>query len=218
MTHDEVLALIDALDPENDRDLTAAIEHIRLVVGNNTKTAIATLNARPDIQEALGIIDAWVERASTALDESSRLIPGAADVVRQGEETLDGFISDTDPERRDTWKDQSEDPQSWAAKIILRMSWFRDWLRRQVESSNLATPYKRWVSRLDPKTCRYCRALHDTVIPVGESFVAAATAAGFRRIYGGLFAPPLHPRCRCRLVGVNQAEYDRLNLSQATAA
>lgn len=89
---------------------------------------------------------------------------------------------------------------------------------------------KSWRSKLRPRTCRWCRLLHGTMIPLEEEFphgdpVAlpqqrtrrVATPAGARRydraigqpviftfppgVWGGrLEGPPRHPECECELV------------------
>jgi hypothetical protein len=43
---------------------------------------------------------------------------------------------------------------------------------------------KRWVAKKDGKTCMWCRFLDGTTVP----------------LHGMLPGPPLHPRCRCRIV------------------
>jgi hypothetical protein len=64
---------------------------------------------------------------------------------------------------------------------------------------------KRWVASMDgkdPRSCVWCRALHGTVIPLGEEFSHGAPAQGKHHeiappaVYRGrLTGPPRHPNC-----------------------
>jgi hypothetical protein len=214
---DQLLAQIDALHP-GDHDVAAALAFIRLVVANNPNKSAAEIVARIDVQHALAVIDGWLSDSRLAVTALVGEIPAAAEIVRPAAaDTLDRIEFDTRVENRiGQWRADAEEPETWAAKIVLRMQWFRDWLAKQAAWATLGAPYKRWVSRLDPKTCVYCRGLHGVVMPVGASFAIEAGRIGYRRIYGGLFAPPLHPRCRCRLEPVSQTEYDAITRARAS--
>jgi hypothetical protein len=205
-----LLELIESLDTKS-HDLSGALGFLRSVVATTPTKSAAQLEGRPDVQEALQVISDWVADAHKAAQTLETLAPQGAGrlVAEQVDKTLDGFTHDTSLDRIDEWRDDDTPVDTWAARIILRMQWLKEWLRAQVDWLGLGTAYKRWVSRLDASTCKYCRGLHGTVLPVGASFLTAAAQLGYTRTYGGLFAPPLHPRCRCRLEGVTQAEYDR---------
>jgi len=98
-------------------------------------------------------------------------------------------------------------------------------LRRQQAGEHLG---KMWVSLLKPTTCRWCRALHGTVVPLGAEFDHGEphetphhklrhvrTPAGERhfhrqigapiifsyppKVWGQLLGPPRHPGCECRI-------------------
>lgn len=212
MTHEELITLIDSIETDT-KEVAEALAFIRLVVKNNPKKTPAQIMQRPDIQEALGVIDGWLRKAREAVEAVAAELPAEAVEIATGAatETLDKLETDTRIEDRiGEWQASDEPPESWAAKIVLRMQWFIDWLRSMVEWIALGAPYKRWVSRLDEKTCKFCRGLHGAVLPVGASFAIEAAKVGFTRIYGGLFAPPLHPNCRCTLRPVSQARYNQL--------
>jgi hypothetical protein len=215
MTTAELLALIDSLDTSNHPYLTGALSFLRSVVATNPMKSAAQLQERPDVQQALQIIAKWVADAKTSTAGLVTLSPvGAAQVIEAATRpTIDAVVHDTSlVDRQEEWL-ASDDHTSWAAKIILRMQWLKDWLHKQAGWVALDAPYKRWVSRLDASTCTFCRGLHGTVLPVSSSFMSTATALGFKRPYGGLFAPPLHPRCRCELEAVSQAEHDLADTS-----
>jgi hypothetical protein len=77
---------------------------------------------------------------------------------------------------------------------------------------------KRWVASMDgkdPRSCYWCRKLHGTTIPLGDSFLSylpgAVDLTGHGHLTqppkpyrGALQAPPLHPRCRCKIVIVSE--------------
>ncbi len=61
---------------------------------------------------------------------------------------------------------------------------------------------KQWAATAaDP--CPSCRALHGTVLPVGEEFdpyVASSAKWTPPKVWRDLQGPPRHPNCRCRLI------------------
>jgi hypothetical protein len=74
---------------------------------------------------------------------------------------------------------------------------------------------KRWMSRRDGRACHWCRNLDGVTIGLDDSFLpylgGAADLSGHGHLTqppgpyrGELFAPPLHPRCRCKLMIVTE--------------
>lgn len=56
---------------------------------------------------------------------------------------------------------------------------------------------KVWTANfVDNDPCSHCRTLHGTEVALEESFPADASLS----VYGNLYGPPRHPRCRCFLV------------------
>lgn len=97
-----------------------------------------------------------------------------------------------------------------AARLVLE-----EGRARQAAGEKLA---KRWeISRSQPeKACHWCRSLDGVTIGLEDSFLpylaGPADLSGHGRLtqppkpYRGLLqGPPLHPRCRCRIVLVEQA-------------
>lgn len=208
MTPDEIFDLIEDLHPDKNKDITEALAFIRLVVKNNPKKTAAQIYARSDVKEALGVLEDWSKKALEASKQVVVEVPKkvATEVVDQATETVTGIVEDVRPTETTVEKWREDDPTAWAAQIILRMAWFVEWLLGQANTFLLTGKYKRWVSRLAPNTCKFCRALHGTVVPIYASFAPAAIAAGYPKkyIYAGLFSPPLHPRCQCTCVSVNR--------------
>lgn len=195
---------IEQLDPRNDTSLKSALAFLRLVMRNNPDRPIEEIFGRPDTQSALTVVNNWIseaERTAVVVIAESPVIPAQAiaDVSAEVEDTIAKLRRDTDvtEENRDSWREDTKD-LPWIARIILRMWWLIQWLLGLV-GVPLGALTKTWISRLAENTCRFCRALHGTTIPVGDSFAAYARRAGVKRVYGGLYAPPLHPRCQCRL-------------------
>lgn len=50
--------------------------------------------------------------------------------------------------------------------------------------------FRMWWTMLDERVCPICRPLHGQIRPIGVSFD------------GGIDSPPVHPLCRCSIVGV----------------
>lgn len=81
--------------------------------------------------------------------------------------------------------------------------------RRLAEGRRQSGVLKRWVSRKDSKVCPWCRWLDSQdPIPIDAEFSRPPNIGGHAgpRIYLDLLGPPLHPRCRCRLVLVPARE------------
>jgi hypothetical protein len=195
----ELFLLIESLKPEG-RQIPEALLFLRLVVANNPKKTDAEIVQRPDVNQAFEALERWIIDAVKTIKVVNSILPVADNLItKSAEETLETFAEDFHRDRIADWRNDQEKMSQWIARILLRMNWFVDWLRSQVEFLTTNAPYKRWVSRLASNTCKYCRALHGTILPIEKSFAPAARKAGFKRIYGGLYAPPLHPRCQCRL-------------------
>lgn len=213
MTREELLDQAQSLEPTPE--ITQALAFLMLVTRNNPDKTAAQITRRTDVQEALAVIEAWVSKANAAVDALTQSLPPqvAVTISREARRTVRGIRDDAQvtTARAGEWHALSDqEATNWSARIVLRMQWFMEWLRGQIESLLLSAPYKKWMSRLAPNTCRYCRALHGVVLPAGASFAVEAVKAGFLRVYGGLYAPPLHPHCQCWVVGVSQAEFDSL--------
>lgn len=213
MERNDILSSLDDLNPE-EKQISQALAFLRLVVENNPKKTAEQIRVRPDVQQALEIINRWISDVGELVDEVIKIVPKQAvkDITKSVDKTLSSFeaeISISD-QRLGEWRDGSESSEAWAAKIILRMSWLIDWIRAQVEGLTLGAPYKRWNCRMSPNSCVYCRGLNGVVLPAGKSFKTEAKKLGFTRIYGGLFGPKLHPRCMCYLTPVSQEEFDSL--------
>lgn len=213
MNRAELLALIESLNPDNTQ-IAGALGFIRLVVENNPNKTAAQIEKRPDVQQALQVIQDWVDQAESVVTEVVNALPvGQGAAARDLGKTLDTFEFDVDvsDSNLEKWRLGEESREVWTARMLLRMNWFVDWLRGVAGNLLIGSPYKRWVSRLAPNTCKYCAGLHGVVLPMGKSFLAEAKKLGFKRPYGGLYGPPLHPRCQCWLVPVTQAEVDALS-------
>lgn len=190
MTHAE---LVETLQ----EDVTDALAFLNLVVENNPGRDLTELEARPDVQEALGTILDWLDEVQDFVEETLPQPRMEAD-IEAVQQTLDRATTDV------------VDRQFWATphqtrQLRLRLEWLMDWLLLPLQLiavllSNNPPTRKTWMSRLDPTTCRYCRALHGITIGVNDSFEPYARAAGWARVYGSLLTPPLHPRCRCQIV------------------
>jgi hypothetical protein len=206
---EDFLGRLDALQPDNT-DVSEALAFIRLVVKNNPGRPAQEIMARDDVREAMAVVDDWLDD-TRALVQSLPNPPGTATAATN--QTLTGLERDTrvTDARLAQWADSPEPADQWAAKVVLRMQWLLDWIEKLAGWLALGAPYKRWVSRLDPTTCKYCRGLHGAVLPATASFALEASLLGYTRVYGGLYAPPLHPRCRCWLEPVSQAEYEALS-------
>lgn len=213
MDPQELLALVDSLEPEG-QSLPDALALLRLVVINNPEKTATELRERSDVRDAIAAVELWLADASAAVIVVAGALPVAAGraMRRDTALTLTKFREDItfNDARIGEWREDPTPHEVWGSRIVLRIQWFLDWLRRQVEWMGLRASYKRWVSQLAPNTCSYCRALHGVVLPVGRSFAAEARKVGWTRIYGGLFGPPLHPSCQCWLEAFTQEEYDAL--------
>jgi hypothetical protein len=214
VTREELLALIDSLNPEA-QEIAAALGFIRLVVKNNPMKTAEQIRRRSDVQQALRVIEDWVKSTEEATVQALLSLPVAKSKIAQDVgKTLDQFEAETDitDENLDTWRVGEQTDEAWTASMLLRMTWLVEWLRKLVEGLTLTTPYKVWRSRLADNTCKWCRALHGTVLPAGKSFAPTLLALGYPKkyLYGGLYAPGLHPRCACWLEGVSQTEYQTL--------
>lgn len=217
MTREELLALIDTLEPENTQILQALL-FLRLVVENNPMKTPEQIEKRPDVQQALKVIQDWVDATEAAIVQIIPVLPaGKGPISTDLGKTLDTLEDEfkVNETNIDQWRQSEVLKEQWGASILLRMTWLVDWLRKTVENLTLGGPYKRWVSRLAENTCKFCRGLHGTVVPSGVSFLPAAKKLGYKHAYGGLFSPPLHPRCRCYLLAMSEAEYEAWRYEQS---
>lgn len=195
-----------ALDPRGENSaVSIALAFLRLVVRNNPNAKIMDMLARPDVKSAHQVISDWLSRARAASTSILTDAPSVPDWALEGvkteaQGTLAKLRRDTRISRANIAKWRDDDPTAWAAQIVLRMNWFREWLQtHQDQQPPAGAQYKTWVSRLAENTCKYCARLHGTTIPITDSFAPYAQGVGFPKVYGGLFGPPMHPNCQCGL-------------------
>lgn len=62
----------------------------------------------------------------------------------------------------------------------------------------LAGINRRWVSRNDANTCKWCKALHGKVVAPGQPFPKGKGLKTYKN--KPLWRPPRHPNCRCVVV------------------
>jgi len=72
--------------------------------------------------------------------------------------------------------------------------------------------FKEWYNPIDQRTCPFCVEMNGTVIAIGDPYwgqgqeMTVADAAGktqrLKFSYEQVDHPPLHPNCRCTLLGV----------------
>jgi hypothetical protein len=208
---EEALKAAEGIKPP--AQLSQALGFVRLVFENNPAKSQADILKRPDVQQALAVIVEWVEKTKETVghlaDEApEHLAEHVAKVIEQSNTTLDKYVAETKPSQLQK-KQVGLSPKeydAWAAQFALRVNWFSEFIRAAVEAFRLSAPFKRWVSKLTDVTCKYCKALHGTVVPVGASFAPAAVAAGYpaKWVYAGLYGPRLHPHCQCTLQGVQK--------------
>lgn len=211
MDKSEILALLDELEPQRT-NVSEALAFIRLVVSNNPLKSAADISKRPDVKQAQAVLLDWVDRAETVVKEVVKDLPKSARnvVFEDSNKTLESFKKDVTitEVRVSEWLADENNATRWSASIVLRMTWYVDWLRRIHEFSNFDAPYKRWVCQMRENSCSYCKAMNGTILSKGRSFASKAKQVGFKRVYGGLYAPGLHPRCLCFLVPATKEEYD----------
>jgi hypothetical protein len=199
VTSDEVAVLLASLAT----DVLVSLVHLRLVVRNNPLARAADLLARPDIGSVVDLLGRWFDRAEALIDRLAAETPlsPAGDTIQADamRETIARMRTETaiNDQNVDQW--QAEDPaeeQAWLARMQLRQGWFASFLEALLGAEVPAhASTKTWTSRLDSRTCSYCARLHGVTIELTESFAGHARAAGWSKVYGGLYGPPLHPSC-----------------------
>lgn len=206
----DLLQQVAGLDLKDPDDVGRALTFLRLVMINNPGRPPEDLTTRSDVTSAIAVVEGWLTRArSVAAAVADQVIGSAQDEIRSSlQQTLAKIALDTQFSAHNalTWQAQGADavvPET--AKIILRMHYAQDFLDQTVRNMLRDLPYRRWVARKDKVCCRYCKALDGTVVTAEESFAQAAASAGYLKIYGGLYGPPLHPNCRCRIQAVRLA-------------
>jgi hypothetical protein len=213
-TKTEIQSRLNLLQPERTR-ISAVLAFIRLVVLNNPTKSTADINKRSDVKQALAEVNDWGQEVSVVAKDIVNLLPSskmAKPIFDAVTTTVDKLKQDTriTEQNRDEWEKSTQDRESWGARILLRMSWLLSWLGSQLNNLTIEYPYKIWRSRLAPNSCRFCRGLNGGILPINQSFRAEARRLGVKRIYGGLFAPPLHPYCQCTLLGISEEQYEAI--------
>lgn len=201
MEKQEILSRISQLNPSNF-PISQALAFLRIVVENNPTKPASDIAKRTDVKSAQKVINDWVDEVQKLMDEAFSLLPrvAARALVASIYPTLQGFKDEVNltESRIGTWKlDQTKEIS--IAKIILRMNWTLEWLSAQLELSDKKGKWKTWNCRMAPNSCTWCKGLNGTTIRNYASFKATAKKLGWKRPYGGLFAPPLHPSCKCYL-------------------
>lgn len=185
------------------------INHLKLVISNNTDQTLSDILARPDVQEAL--------------NEAGQA--GAQAVINQLQETWTENSGDPNsPYLASLISDAQDNGNTFAARMTTALSTadrdqvnrilLRDRIRASAAQSvaevrshteAVSNTYSlaggtqvQWVSHIDEKTCSACVALNGTIVSIGASF---NPNLGNLKVspYFNLVGPPRHPNCRCRL-------------------
>lgn len=173
-------------------DVEAALSFLNTVAGNNIDATVDELQQRSDVLEAESVVMDWLAAAALILimwDEGGDDYRALLDTIDRLEIAFVGGL----------WLSVA------ASKFfLLRLTYMMKWLEGldnllEVISYNRYTK-KTWISHLATNTCTFCRKLHGTTIDIDDSFAQYATIIGWKRVYGSLRTPPLHPNCQCRLV------------------
>jgi len=236
--------------------LTRPLAHLIIESGNHPELSAAQLLTLPGIREnlqaALGsggrvaaalLADAWqdgggdpfsgvLEGLRADLDRMTGEFPGQlegmlAEVLASGPADWEAAVTRAAGNAADRLAVRARMTVGVATSFSRTQAVLAEGRRRQAAGEKVM---KSWRSRLLPRTCRWCRALHGTMIPLDEEFphgdpVAlpqqrtrrVATPAGARRsdraigqpiiftfppaVWGGrLEGPPRHPECECEVV------------------
>jgi hypothetical protein len=206
----DLLQQVDGLDLKDPDDIARALAFLRQVVINNPGRPVDEIATRSDVTSAAAAVNGWLTRARAAgQNVADNVLASAQDEIRVSvRQTLGQLAHETNLSAVNaaTWQSQGADaitPET--AKVVLRMTYLKDFLAHTTRQMLRDLPYRRWVARKDKVCCSYCKALDGTVVTADESFAQAAARAGFLKIYGGLYGPPLHPNCRCRIQAVTLA-------------
>lgn len=170
-----------------------ALAFLNLTALNNPHMSADELRKRPDVEEALTIVQMWLD----VIDQVASQFPP---FMKEDKKAVRGTVKKM---RTELFAEYAWTNPKATDNLVVRMHWLLEWLiwPFTLMLALLDGKYtkKTWNSRLTPRTCQHCRALHGTTLLLTDSFAAVARGAGWDRVYGSLMGPPLHPSCQCYL-------------------
>lgn len=218
-TADELLARPDA-----SGYLRSGLSSAQQLVKSLTRHAWSAHGGPPDslvIQQLLtDIDDAYVLAASSMRTAIRSVFAAETDSAQRPQAVADAIRS-----QADKLVVSGHGSLSVASGGARTASVLEEGRRRQAAGEHVG---KMWVSKLKPTTCRWCRALHGTVIPLDSEFDHGSpaetphhklrhvrTPAGAQhfhreigapiiftyppKVWGFLWGPPRHPECECEI-------------------